>query len=811
LQTIHRRFSRQLNRSILIQIFCVASVLAIALFGLLSYQAFWGAQQAIERFKNDQQQLLTTEAANLDRQMQTVGEATLLLATQASEMVSAPGYYENTGLALSRHDGYYRNSTKTGGFTLYTEPVSTINSSLRRELRSFSLLLPLMEHTRHQLSSDALRISAHLDNRITLSTPALQAPLTGSADRNITEEAPFHIFLTNPRKQWRFLPQTSDAKGFGQMIAPIFKEAELMGVVTTTLPTRMLQEWLALLERPESTYALIRHEKLGLLATTPQTPATVQEDPDQAPKGVIVLEAPIGQSGLKLQIAGQKSAITADAYALYEKLLLIAAGIVLFVGLFYLIFFLRTRKQARHLTQSITQPLDEIVRFSHDIGMRTAGRLAPSGIKELDDLANHLHLAHSKLMQMLIVDELTGTSNRRKLLLDLKERGHWGLVVLNLNRFKYLNDVFGYAAGDYVLKRTVELLDALECDSCETYRIGADEFALLFEAEDDDATLALAKEVQTTLHEGLYLFNDIELEISASIGCALGDHKDGQRLLSRADIALSHARKNPHATLVLYHPDLENKKEHEANLYWERRIKEALRNDTMVPWFQPIGELRSNRWTRFEALVRIVERGEVIPPYYFLEAARKTGLLFEIARRMIDRTFAQAARHEGIAFSINLALSDLEHSELLTVIDTALQRHGVSADRFTFELLETEAMEESDATHKMVHTLKERGFKIAIDDFGSGYSNFSRFMGLPVDYLKIDGQFIKNLHRDETARHVVRAILEFAEGMGAEVVAEYVETRHIYEAVKRFDIAAVQGFYLSKPVPPEEMAALIKR
>lgn len=809
MRTIYTQVSKQFARSLTIQILFSGVVLALALFALIGIQALYNQQHHQNDANVFYARLAAQESELLHHKISTLGAAALMLAAQSGDILSRQDAYENNNVAFLRDGAFYRND-QLGRFTLYAETES-LGPELRRKAQRFALATPLLETALNHIS-DAQRGWIHLDDTLTLTYPPLTAVTSITAAHNLMNSATFELFLKNPRKQWRFISAAKNG-GAVQVAAPVFTSGNLTGIAGFDLKSQLFSPASRSAQLPSNGFVLVFDRQSG----APVAGSVTGFDParflaEKSAEGFIAVSAEVPDTPLTVIAGAPIGNVGAQGRELYWTLLWISLGVVVFVALFYLIFFRVARRRVQQLADSFSAPLNEIVRFSHHLGMRSAGRLEPTGVTELDDLANHLHLAHSKLMQMLIVDEMTGTYNRRKLLLDLEGRGPFGLIAMNINRFKYLNDIYGYAAGDYVLKRTVELLKDIECEGCEIYRIGGDEFAVLLPTMDVELLKAHAENMVASVGNSLFLFNDIEMEVSVSVGLAAGEGRDGIRLLSKADIALSKAREIKQLPVMVYTPDLEARKDYEANLYWEKRIKDAIRMGTMVPWFQPIMEIATGKIVKFEALVRIVEKGDAIPPYYFLEAARKTGALYEIARRMINQTFEMAAKHEGIEFSINLSLTDFEHPELLPYISDQLKKAGLEAGRITFEVLETEAMHQEDSqVQNAIRALKEKGFKVAIDDFGSGYSNFARFVDLEVDYLKIDGQFIRNLHRDETSRHALKAILEFASGTGAKTVAEYVETRRVYEAVKPFNIDYAQGFFISKPVAADEVARLIKR
>lgn len=803
MHSIQHKIDKNFKKSVTLQIIFVATLLTIALFATNGYLAFKHHIHAKEDFSTIYGQIAHEKSSNLYQKFNLLGTISLSLATQASEILAHPNRYDSS-IFLIRDENTTRNRLADNRFTLYTQ--NDLNANTRLKAQKASLLLPLLESTVKN-SEDIENGWIHIDEPLTLIYPPRSSTLNLVHFDPLTDEQ-FNLFLANPRAQWRFLLADNDKI---KITAPIFVNNTLAGITGFDLNIDLFSSAIKEIKLPAgASLVLIDTVQKRVIAGTDKT-LSVESLLDES-SDAITISSKVGNLPLMVAVTISSSALDNIGYENYKETLIASAIVVALVLIFYIVFLINARNKIASLAKSFTKPLDEIVRFSHHIGLQNNRRLEPTGIVDLDDLSNHLHLAHSRLISLLIVDELTGTYNRRKLLLDLESNGTFGLITMNINRFKYLNDTYGYSAGDYVLKRIVELLKDMECDGCEVYRIAGDEFAVLLPTNDINLLKIHADNIVASVGNSLFLFNEIEMEISLSVGVASGEIKDGAKLLSKADVALSRSREVRQLPVMIYSHSLEAEKKYESSLYWEKRIKDAIRSGSLMPWFQPIMEIATSKIIKFEALVRIVDKNEAIPPYFFLEAAKKTGALYDIAKRVIDKSFEAASMLDGIEFSINLALSDLEHPELTNFIEERANHYKIDRSLITFEMLETESLQMADSpVRNTVIRLKELGYKIAIDDFGSGYSNFARFIDLDVDYIKIDGQFIRNIHRDENSQHALKAILEFASATKAKTVAEYVETRHIYEALKSYTIDYAQGFFISKAVPLEKAKELIRR
>lgn len=802
MRSIHHNISSFFNKSVILQLTFAILTLVITLFGTISYQAYQYHQHFKEDFATIYGQLAYEKSNYLYQKLNLLGVLSLNLATQTGEILSSHNRYDSP-TPLIREGEITHNKLANGGYTLYSP--NELTQNFRQKAAKVSQLLPLLESSTknsNEIDSGWIKI----DEPITLIYPPRSEPNPAVFDP--LNDPMFNMFLNNPRKQWRV---TITGNNRITITAPIFVDSTLAGVAGFDLNLDQFNQTLNNLTLPNGTAIVLVDTEQNRIIAGNNNQIDIAKIVAGNSSDRLTYRSDIGSLPLVMIVTIKKSDLETVGLERFKVVLSISILALIFVLIFYVVFMRRSKREIEALAHKFSKPLDEIVRFSHHLGLQNNRRLEPTGIADLDDLSNHLHLAHSRLVSLLIVDELTGIYNRRKLILDLEKNEHFGLITMNINRFKYINDTYGYSAGDYVLKRMVELLKDIECETCEIYRIAGDEFALLVPTDKIEHLQIYADNIVSAVGNSLFLFKEIEMEVSISVGVALSDGRDCSKLLYKADVALSRSREVRQLPVMIYSSDLEADKQYESSLYWEKRVKDSIRTGNMIPWFQPIMQVEGGRINKFEALVRIVEGGEVIPPYFFLGVAQKMGFMYEIAKRVITKTFEAASRYKTVEFSINLSLSDLEHPKLLEFITETKEHFGIPSDLITFEMLETEALSlEGSQVRNTVKKLKEMGFKIAIDDFGSGYSNFARFLDLEVDYIKIDGQFIRNLHRDENSQHALKAILDFASTTNAKTVAEYVETKHIYQAIAQFPIDYIQGFFVSKPVPEEEIERLLR-
>ncbi len=347
------------------------------------------------------------------------------------------------------------------------------------------------------------------------------------------------------------------------------------------------------------------------------------------------------------------------------------------------------------------------------------------------------------------------------------------------------------------------LTDMFQKEYCRLYRFHNDEFFLLF--EEGLFSLAQAPQVMEKIidhieHETIEC--DAKNCISVNMSGGISHYRHApqrEQLLSLAMIARKRAKVQNKKFLV-YDPSMNDENDYRKNIEWINKIKDAIRNDRIVPYFQPIIDNRSEAITKYEALVRLIDvDGSVISPFFFLDIARKAKLYSKITKLMIFKTFQTAAQVVQCEFSINLTARDIMDEEVRNFIFEQLQK-ATFANRIIFEITESEQIENYEVINKFIEEVKRYGVKIAIDDFGSGYSNFAHIIGLNIDFIKIDGSLIKQIDTNEEAAIITEAIIAFSKKIGSKTVVEYVHSPSVYEKVKELGADYSQGFYLGEPI-----------
>lgn len=414
-------------------------------------------------------------------------------------------------------------------------------------------------------------------------------------------------------------------------------------------------------------------------------------------------------------------------------------------------------------------------------------------------------------VQVLYTDALTQLPNRERLLADLERSDAASLLLINIDAFKEINDFYGHHCGDHVIGELARALSELltkdrNWAASRLYRMPGDELAIWLPTVESPAQLANRGEALLQFVGSFSItWQNQTIPLNVSLGVATSQQEDGtqladEQLLTSASIALKSARV-ARLGYCIYDPAHRTRESYEQNLIWANRLKRALDEGRIVPYFQPILDLRTGRIEKFECLARMIdEQGEPVSPAEFLGIAKKIRLYRYVTRTMVTQCFARFAEND-YTFSLNLSCEDLLDPDLTDFVVEKLKKSPSLAERLTFEILESEGIENYAEVRQFIDRVKSLGCKIAIDDFGTGYSNFEHLLRLNVDVIKIDGSLIQHIDTDPIALNVTRGIQQFATGLGMRTVAEFVHSKAVLECVRLLNIDDVQGYYIGKPSP----------
>lgn len=401
-----------------------------------------------------------------------------------------------------------------------------------------------------------------------------------------------------------------------------------------------------------------------------------------------------------------------------------------------------------------------------------------------------------ELREQLYIDTLTGLPNRYSMFNDIVQTSDGALLIINIDDFKEINDFFGHIAGDNILKKFSNRLKNMFKDNeyIKLKRLSGDEFALLFVQKPPlESFVKSAERLIKDVEKMIFLYKKNEISIRVTIGGAY----QIDRALEKADIALKSAKRQ-RKSFLLYDEKLNIEEQYKDNMEWVKKLKKAIEQDMIVPYFQPIFDNKSEKIISYECLIRLIEsNGNVVSPYLFLTIAKKSRLYSELTKIMIEKS-CQYFEHIDYDFSVNLSVDDILDKDMVKYIKQKIKKYSV-ANKIIFEILESEGIENYEEVSFFISEMKKLGCRIAIDDFGSGYSNFEHLLKLDIDYIKIDGTLIKNLDKDVNAQVVVETIVGFAQRLNILTVAEFVHNEAVFIKARELNVSRSQGFFLGTP------------
>ncbi|MGR9085804.1 MAG: putative bifunctional diguanylate cyclase/phosphodiesterase, partial [Gammaproteobacteria bacterium] len=420
-------------------------------------------------------------------------------------------------------------------------------------------------------------------------------------------------------------------------------------------------------------------------------------------------------------------------------------------------------------------------------------------------------------------DPLTSLYNRRKfekeleLAIAVATRYHHSSAILffDIDQFKYVNDSSGHQIGDELLIKVAEKLLLTTRKSDVVARFGGDEFIILAPNITQKHAEDLVQKLCTDMTTVVVADGNEQHRVSISAGLLMFPEPNctAQDLLASVDIAMYRAKEQGRGGWRLASHDDINRLEIRKRVTWKTKIENALENNGLVLYYQPIMNIADNTIEHYECLVRMIEaNGEIISPNLFIETAEKTGLILQLNQRILELAFIKQAEliKQGfnIKLSINLSGEMLSNRDTFSIITTLLDTYRLNAGSFIFEVTETQAVTSLQSAHDLITKIKGIGGSFALDDFGVGFSSMNYLKKLPVNYLKIDGSFIKNISNSHEDQLFVNAIKSVGQGMGIKTIAEFVENKAILEVLTKMGVDFAQGYYIGKPMPDTEFHSL---
>jgi diguanylate cyclase (GGDEF)-like protein/PAS domain S-box-containing protein len=421
-------------------------------------------------------------------------------------------------------------------------------------------------------------------------------------------------------------------------------------------------------------------------------------------------------------------------------------------------------------------------------------------------------------------DALTGLANRREFESRLEyaldrlsqQRGEHSLMFLDLDQFKVVNDTCGHAAGDQLLKQTSALLEQSVGTGAVLARLGGDEFGVLLRNCDAKSAEQIAERLRLTVQELNFVWNGCVFNISVSIGLVhIAEADSVEETLKAADMACYMAKEKGRNRIQVYHPSDSDLVQRVGEMEWVQRIRNGLDEQRFCLFAQEIRALNAGEpdLCHVELLIRLRdEDGNLVLPASFMPAAERYGLMPLIDRWVVRNAFELLARRLGSpgltslsSCAINLSGATFGDDSFVDYVRRQFEIHRVPPEKICFEVTETNAIANISNATRFIQALKQLGCRFSLDDFGTGMSSFAYLKNLPVDYIKIDGSFVKEMLNSAADRAMVEMIVHMAKVMGKCVVAECVESEEILDALHEIGVGYAQGYAIGKPEPFERI------
>ncbi|MDD2176634.1 EAL domain-containing protein [Acidovorax sp. D2M1] len=489
-----------------------------------------------------------------------------------------------------------------------------------------------------------------------------------------------------------------------------------------------------------------------------------------------------------------------------------------------LLFAVGTGLVAQRLTtplRSLLAATQRLSRGEYDVPLEHTGRTDEIGnlARSFDHMRVDIGAQQTEIRRLAYWDRLTGLPNRERFrdavvqaIADTANPAQpLAVLTLDLDRFKHVNDVLGYAFGDRLLQAVAERLSQqVRSPDDMVARLGGNEFAILLQRADAAAAHEIAQRINQSFEQAL-AFEDQTVDLSAGIGfaCWPGDAGDADTLLSRSEIAM-YAAKRKLSGALQYDAAFDSSSAQTLSLLTE--LRHAVEHHELRLYLQPKVSLHGQPGLAAEALVRWQhpQRG-LVPPMQFIPFAEQTGFVRHLTLWMFEEVARLLAgpRTQGLPLrvSVNLSTRDLLDPELSHRLADILARHGVAASAFCLEITESAIMDDPQRAEAMLNRLSEQGFKLSIDDFGTGYSSLAYLKRLPVDELKIDKSFVMGMETGEDDAMIVRSTIDLAHNLGLTVVAEGVETAAILERLRILACDEAQGYHIARPLAVDDFLA----
>lgn len=474
----------------------------------------------------------------------------------------------------------------------------------------------------------------------------------------------------------------------------------------------------------------------------------------------------------------------------------------------------RTLQRALMAISDLQKPIAELAKGNLEVVFKPARHREISEIVEaLESTASALGERNERLSQLADHDMLTGLFNRRRFVEELRQhlqfstgKNRGALLFVDLDQFKYVNDTCGHPAGDRLIVKVADQLLHTVGTHGTVARFGGDEFTVLLKDVTRRETRALAESILDDMRRLAHIEEDQVIHVHCSIGIAMigAGRCATDELMARVDIACRQAKTSGRNRLAFHSVSVREAEQRVADVNWISRLREAIDTESLVLRYQPIVCIATGNTSHHEVLLRMKgNNGKLIGPDAFLPAAVRFGLMAEIDSWLIERAIAELARYRADApdlrFALNLSANAFEAENLSAFVRAEMHRHNVPASAVMFEITESLAARHLNHVEKQIASFRELGCEVALDDFGTGYSSFSYLQQLSVDYIKIDGAFIKDIVKNPVDQKMVQMICEIGREAGMMIVAEYVQDYKTFRMLGGLGVDYAQGFYIGRP------------
>lgn len=740
-------------------------------------------------------------------------------------------YYSNPGLTFSSDQGFFIREQK-GPSSIYTTNLDSLRAKDMKTLKVLTMAEPSLDAVMNQYKGVVDSAWINIGKYYSLYYPSIVVQDELSSNLDSTQQS--YYFKAdaehNPDKKTIFIPLFQEPWAItlgqiGSVVSPIYIKGKMEGVIGMTLTSKNTQE-ISDITLPFGAYIILLGEEGHVLFSSNEEEFyddfgihsfnalhQSRQKGDLKPfscspseeSNFVFFQKTLQDTGLELVLIAKKDAINKEIHEVYfetRQYGVISLIIIIFI---HLLLFIYIRTNTKNVSKVISAPVQEIAEISQMLFDEKSLNLQKSDIHEFDILHTNLHKAHSKLLEQLYFDLQTHLPNLNKLNMDIGENST--LILVSIENYKMVKNIYGPKIAGDALSALIEMLQTFPRSKMQLYRIYNDTFALRSDAK---------VHLQDELH---YLYNRLSLEhisldefdiaLNYTLSLALPCADSELPLFARADIALDEARRQNHVKYLSYDETHNEKELFKQNQEWAKRFQNALHDHRLVPFFQPIYDMKDKKVRKFEALVRMLEGDEVISPYLFLDVAKKMGKMTDITLLMLRAVFNVARKYPDVEFSINTSFEDFEEGNLMHDIQNMIKAININTQKIIIEILETGRYKDESRVIATIDKLKGMGFKIAIDDFGAGNSNFAHLMLMQADYIKIDGQFVKNISTDEQSHNITKTINEFSHMTGAQTVAEFVSNVAAFEQVSELGVDFVQGYYICEPRPASQIDEML--